>query len=424
MKKLLINICDEKCAKEDKEMKHEEVAAILFEKKYHCSQAVLGAFAEKLDLNIKTALKLGGCFGGGMCKGEVCGACTGALMVLGLKYGQCEINDLKNRAKANEVAVTFLEEFKTENGSYLCKELLGCDLSVPEGKAYALEHKLFTEFCPKMVVSAVRITEKLMEKDGVFYEKLSFNTHPCLTEEAYDGWLLRFAEGYTKRANSVNVLGKSTIPLADKIEYCEERYGEQQLPIVFKITPMATELDELLAERGYFAVDKTNVMTVDLTKKGKTESKGTAYNKGEAADVSDEVAVSVTIEEKFTESWQYYYFTFNNVLTAAIPTAKKMQAKITNPVLCATVYVDKKAVACGLGVMEQGYVGLLDIVVKEEYRGCGFGKVLCQALLEKGKAKGATIAYLQVVDSNEVAKKLYKGLGFEDVYSYWYRVKY
>ena len=91
--------------------------------------------------------------------------------------------------------------------------------------------------------------------------------------------------------------------------------------------------------------------------------------------------------------------------------------------LCATVYVDKKAVACGLGVMEQGYVGLLDIVVKEEYRGYGFGKVLCGTLLEKAKGKGATAGYLQVVDSNAVAKGLYKSLGFEEMYSYWYRVK-
>lgn len=411
LKRLLKNICDEKCVKEDMKMKHEEVATMLFEEKYHCSQAVLAAFAEEFDLNIKTALKLGGCFGGGMCKGEVCGACTGALMALGLKYGQCEIDDLENRAKANEVAVTFLEQFKAENGSYLCKELLGCDLSTPEGKAHALENKLFTEFCPKIVMSAVRIAEKLMEKDSIFYEKLSFNTHPCLEEEVYDGWLLRFAEGYTKRANSVNVLGTSTIPLADKIKYCEERYGKQHLPVVFKLTPMGAELDDLLELRGYSAVDKTSVMTVDL-------------EKGDFSSDFAKEGVSVCIEEKFTESWQYYYFTFNKVSKTAIPTAKKMQAKITNPVLCATVYVDKKAVACGLGVMEQGYVGLMDIVVKEEYRGCGFGKVLCGALLDKAKEKGAVTGYLQVVDSNEVAKKLYLSLGFEDVYSYWYRVKY
>ena len=76
-----------------------------------------------------------------------------------------------------------------------------------------------------------------------------------------------------------------------------------------------------------------------------------------------------------------------------------------------------------MGVLEQGHVGLLDIVVKEEYRGCGFGKVLCKALLDKGKECGALTGYLQVVDANTVAKKLYESLGFEYRYSYWYRVK-
>ena len=262
-----------------------------------------------------------------------------------------------------------------------------------------------------------------MKQESLFFEKLSFNTHPCLAEEIYDGWLLRFAEGYTKRANSVSVVGESGLPLTEKISYCEAAYAKQNLPTVFKIAPMATDLDGVLEERGYTAGDKTNVMTVDLTKKKKTEPKEKENNKGKMAGLPGTAEASVTIEETFTESWQYYYFTFNKVSTASVPTAKKIQAKITNPVLCATVYVDKKAVACGLGVLEQGYVGLLDIVVKEEYRGCGFGKVLCRALLEKGKEKGAATGYLQVVDSNEVAKKLYVGLGFEDKYSYWYRVK-
>ncbi len=259
-----------------------------------------------------------------------------------------------------------------------------------------------------------------MEQDSLLYEQLSFNTHPCLMEEVYDGWLLRFAEGYTKRANSVSVIGKSTLSLEEKITYCEGKYAEHKLPAVFKIAPMASELDRILEERGYSAVDKTNVMTVDLTKQVKSAEKGKEL-KLPAAFVQGDVFV--TVDEKITEAWQYYYFTFNKVLMTYVPTAKKMQAKITNQVLCGTVYVDKKAVACGLGVMERGYVGLLDIVVKEEYRGCGFGKVLCQALLEKAKEKGATAGYLQVVDSNEVAKRLYRGLGFEDVYSYWYRVK-
>lgn len=144
-------------------MKHIEKARKLFEQKYHCSQAVLAAFAEELGLSEKLALKLGACFGGGMCKGEVCGACTGALMALGLKYGQCETDDAVSRIKTNAITADFLEKFSEENGSYLCKELLGCDLSTQEGKDYAAEHRLFTELCPQIVLSAVKITKQFLD---------------------------------------------------------------------------------------------------------------------------------------------------------------------------------------------------------------------------------------------------------------------
>ena len=144
-------------------MKHTELAKMYFEQKYHCSQAVLAAFAEELGLTEQQALKLGGCFGGGMCKGEVCGACTGALMALGLKFGQSDMEDMQSRQKTNDVTVEFLETFRKENGSYICKELLGCDLSTEEGKNEAMEKQLFVEFCPKMVESATIIAEKLLK---------------------------------------------------------------------------------------------------------------------------------------------------------------------------------------------------------------------------------------------------------------------
>ena len=85
-----------------------------------------------------------------MRKGEVCGACTGALMVLGLKYGE-------SKEKSNEVCEKFLDEFKKENGSYICRDLLGCDISTQEGVKYAKENNLFRELCPKMVESAAKI---------------------------------------------------------------------------------------------------------------------------------------------------------------------------------------------------------------------------------------------------------------------------
>ena len=130
-------------------------AVELFNGKYVCSQAVFAAFAEELGLEKEQALKIGACFGSGMRKGEVCGACSGALMALGLKFGD-------HKPKANEVCERFLDEFKAENGSYICNDLLGCDISTQDGIAYAVENNLFNEFCPKMVESAAKITEKII----------------------------------------------------------------------------------------------------------------------------------------------------------------------------------------------------------------------------------------------------------------------
>ena len=143
-------------------MKHTELSKQYFSQKFNCAQAVFVAFAHELGLSEEQALKLGACFGGGMCKGEVCGACTGALMALGLKYGQSDVSDTESKKKTNDIAVEFLHLFKKENGSYICKELLGCDLATAEGKKYALDNQLFVTLCPKLVESATIIVEKLL----------------------------------------------------------------------------------------------------------------------------------------------------------------------------------------------------------------------------------------------------------------------
>lgn len=147
-------------------MDHVEKALEYFSRRFHCSQAVLAAFADDVGLTEEQALKLGGCFGGGMCEGEICGACTGALMALGLKYGQSRTGDLESRKKTNDVTVDMLEQFRAENGATLCRELLGCDLMTEEGKQAAISRNLFTEFCPKMVASAAAICERLMQDEA------------------------------------------------------------------------------------------------------------------------------------------------------------------------------------------------------------------------------------------------------------------
>ncbi|MBR6849286.1 MAG: C_GCAxxG_C_C family protein [Lachnospiraceae bacterium] len=147
-------------------MTHKEKALQYFSDKFHCSQAVLAAFAPESGITEEQALKLGACFGSGMRKGEVCGACTGALMVLGLMYGQFNKDDVESRMRANKVNVEMMNGFAEKSGSYICNELLGCDIRTEEGIRYARENDLFTDFCPKMVANAVDVLEEIIRNNG------------------------------------------------------------------------------------------------------------------------------------------------------------------------------------------------------------------------------------------------------------------
>ncbi len=146
-------------------MTHKEIALNYFEEKFHCSQAVFAAFAEECNLTEKQALSIGACFGSGMRKGEVCGACTGALLVLGALYGQYDKTDERSRLVSNEVNDKMMNRFKEKNGSYLCKDLLKCDISTQDGIEFALKNNLFTEFCPLMVANAVDILEDIIAEE-------------------------------------------------------------------------------------------------------------------------------------------------------------------------------------------------------------------------------------------------------------------
>lgn len=136
-------------------MNHVEEAVQLFEEGYMCSQAVLAVFCEEFGLSREQAFKISISFGGGMRKGEICGACTGAIMALGLKYGE-------NKSKSDEMCVKFLDSFEKENGSYICRDLLGCDIRTEEGVEFAVDNNLFKEICPKMVESATLIAKELL----------------------------------------------------------------------------------------------------------------------------------------------------------------------------------------------------------------------------------------------------------------------
>jgi len=143
-------------------MNREETATDYFGRGYNCSQAVLVTFCEELGMNKEMALKISTGFGGGMRKGEVCGAVTGALMVLSLKYGHYIEGDTVSKAQNYAITKEFQEKFKALNKTVQCRELLGYDLSKADEMEVIKEKNLFAVVCPKMIQDAVRILEAMI----------------------------------------------------------------------------------------------------------------------------------------------------------------------------------------------------------------------------------------------------------------------
>ena len=106
-------------------MDNKQKALDLFDKQFNCAQAVFGALAGDIGISAEAALKCAACFGGGMRCGEVCGAVTGALMALGVRFGSAKENDPEGKAAAYQRSVPFLNRFREKHGTVLCKELLG-----------------------------------------------------------------------------------------------------------------------------------------------------------------------------------------------------------------------------------------------------------------------------------------------------------
>ena len=144
-------------------MNRVECAVSCFEEGFSCAQAVLTAYGPRLGLDREMALRVAGAFGGGMGHlGRTCGAVTGAFMVIGLEYGKTRAEDNETRDKAYGLVEEFADRFQSRNGSTVCKELLGYDISVPEEYELAREKGVFVTLCPKLVRDAAEIVEQIV----------------------------------------------------------------------------------------------------------------------------------------------------------------------------------------------------------------------------------------------------------------------
>lgn len=112
---------------------YKDKARALFKSGYNCSQAVLGAFADDLGMSFETAVLLSSSFGGGMGRlREVCGAVSGMFMAAGLAFGYSDVSDHKAKADHYALIQSLASDFKEQNGSIICRELLGLSEKNPD----------------------------------------------------------------------------------------------------------------------------------------------------------------------------------------------------------------------------------------------------------------------------------------------------
>lgn len=148
---------------------HSEKAKDLFRQGYNCSQSVIAAFCDEIGLEFETALKIASSFGGGMGRlREVCGAVSGALMVLGMKYGYTDPLDQNSKTMHYKLIQDFAKDFEKECGSIICRELLrGPDKHenyVPEERTEQYYKK---RPCIELVAHAAKMLDEYIQRKNV-----------------------------------------------------------------------------------------------------------------------------------------------------------------------------------------------------------------------------------------------------------------
>lgn len=224
----------------------------------------------------------------------------------------------------------------------------------------------------------------------------------------FDGWLLRFARGYTKRANSVNPTFAGRLAPADKIATCEAHYARFGLPTVFRLPSIAPApgLDDLLAARGYDRLDKTSVRVARL---------------GRAGGAIDSAVGLAAVP---SQEWLDAHRNWHGLDDGRAQTHRAILAAIPHPAAFAIVREADTVAAIGVCVAQGELACLNDIVTDPSRRRHGHSRRLTMGLMAWARREGAAQAYLQVVKTNAPALALYGKLGFDrEVYRYHYRIE-
>jgi len=236
-------------------------------------------------------------------------------------------------------------------------------------------------------------------------EERALNASGAFQSIVYDGWLLGYRRGPTKRLRCINPFYPSTLPVPEKVAYCTVFYASVELPVVFRLVPFSEppELDRWLEDHGWVRFERTQVLGCAL------------------ADLTEPSLPSENVEIIEPPAWEPLAAPLLGIPADMLPGYVARAASYPLPHAGALIRRDGEVVACGLLKLEADHAGLFAVNTAAAWRGRGLGRAIVAALLAEARQRGATKAYLQVTADNAPALALYAHFGFTVGYEYWYR---
>jgi N-acetylglutamate synthase len=238
-------------------------------------------------------------------------------------------------------------------------------------------------------------------------EELALTTWPARDQWLYDGWVVRFAAGYTRRANSVTPLYPSRQDAEVKIAQCERWYAERNLPTVFRLNrhTAPSGIDRLLDARGYGLVDPSL----------------TLHRRLDSWTLPADLPGAMYSEP--LSNWLALYCQLSGKAIAQQDTHLAILQAIPSRRIFAALWEGGQALACAVGVVYAEALSIVDVVTAPQQRQRGYGTALLCQIFAWAQQMGAIDAALQVQGDNVAGRALYARLGFGEAYHYWYRVR-
>ena len=233
-------------------------------------------------------------------------------------------------------------------------------------------------------------------------EERLVNVWPAVSTMLMEGWVVRFAHGYSGRANSASAVVPGAAMSEPLLETIERLYDEAGLPPSVRITPLAApEVEPLLLRRGYRIKDQSRMMILPLER-----------YRDIAADPR------VRLEGAPSRRWLAGVSSHQEPSKRSPDHLFAIVGHLRVPAAFATLAMEGEAVGFGMCAIDRGYAEIGSIMLDGAWRGQGLGRATVDALLAWAARMGAERAFLQVDETNAVARKLYARRGFADLCGY------